>query len=130
MNGGSHAEGVRTSRPLYELSEDAAQSMRGTEDNTVSTTNTLSVPLFFNDMVSMTSKACSDAYSQGITRQMIRLLLPRDPSSSQLGQYYETDARTDRMSANMILVPPDETWQGGIMQLYRAALPTCMQILK
>lgn len=27
-------------------------------------------------------------------------------------------------------MPPDETWQGGIMQLYRAAAPTCMDILR
>jgi hypothetical protein len=28
------------------------------------------------------------------------------------------------------LVPPDESWQGGIMQLYRAAAPTCTAIIR
>merc|ERR1712071_398146 len=34
------------------------------------------------------------------------------------------------LDENIILVPPDETWQGGIMQLYRAATPTCSDILR
>jgi len=126
-------EHSRASRPLYALSDDVTESDNITQQETVpitDATDKLSVPFSFNDMVSMTTKACSDAYRQGITRQIIRLLLPRDPSSSKLGQYFESDARTDRFSANMVLVPPDETWQGGIMQLYRAALPTCMQILR
>ena len=66
------------------------------------------------------------------TRQIIRILLPRDSKSAQLGQYYENDLSFEEMSNQNILdldsitlVPPDETWQGGIMQLYRAiSVPT------
>lgn len=37
---------------------------------------------------------------------------------------------TKGQNDGLVLVPPDETWQGGIMQLYRAAAPTCRQILR
>lgn len=79
-------------------------------------------------MVNQASKAVNDAYEAGISRQMMRVLLPRDPMNAQLGQFYEDDAEVD--TANVILVPPDETWQGGIMQLYRSAEPTCRSILR
>eukprot|EP00591_Stephanopyxis_turris_P005001 CAMPEP_0195514814 /NCGR_PEP_ID=MMETSP0794_2-20130614/6092_1 /TAXON_ID=515487 /ORGANISM="Stephanopyxis turris, Strain CCMP 815" /LENGTH=272 /DNA_ID=CAMNT_0040643139 /DNA_START=328 /DNA_END=1146 /DNA_ORIENTATION=- len=83
----------------------------------------------------MTSKAMNDAYDAGITRQTVRVMLPRDPSSGNLGQYYENDAggvnsNNVFTADNTVLVPPDETWQGGIMQLYRAAAPTCQEILR
>jgi len=92
----------------------------------------LSMPLSYDEMLSMASQAVADAYEKGKTRQVIRLLLPRDPKSGQLGQYFEDEAMTSNRieSSNMLLVPPDETWQGGIMQLYRAAVPTCTEILR
>lgn len=102
--------------------------------SSTSTTTTLSVPLSFDEMVKQASNAMSDAYNvaegegESIKRQIIRLVLPRDPASGQLGQYFEDDAETD--TQNLILVPPDETWQGGIMQLYRAVMPTCKEILR
>lgn len=69
-----------------------------------------------------------DAVAAGITRQIVRVLLPRDPMSGQVGQYFEEDAQVD--TQNLVLSPIDETWQGGIMQLYRAAAPTTQTILR
>lgn len=61
-----------------------------------------------------------------------RILLPRDASNDQLGQMYELDAETNNRASSeeMKLVPTDESWQGGIMQLYRAASPTTTDILR
>ena len=41
---------------------------------------------------------------------------------------YEDDAEIDMTDA--VLVPPDETWQGGIMQLYRAASFSAQEMLR
>ena len=124
---------------------------------TDSTSNLLEIPLTYNEMIqqgrcnndmslfcfayntlhslttiSLVSQCMNDAYEQGITRQIVRILLPRDASNDQLGQYFEADAETnDRTRTSDIkLVPSDESWQGGIMQLYRAAEPTTRDILK
>eukprot|EP00970_Alexandrium_tamarense_P019156 scaffold13652_cov193-Alexandrium_tamarense.AAC.4 len=74
----------------------------------------------------------SDAYrTQGMSRQIVRILLPRDASSDQLGVQFEPDAQMDKgKNDEMKLVPCDESWQGGIMQLYRAASPTTKDILR
>jgi hypothetical protein len=93
-------------------------------------TSKLAVPVSVEDMILMASRAISDASNAGITRQIVRILLPRNPSSQLFGQFYEDDASTTDVWRSQILVPPDETWQGGIMQLYRAALPTCTQLLR
>jgi hypothetical protein len=55
-------------------------------------------------------------------------LLPRSADNDQLLQYYEDDAEAEM--GETVLVPPDETWQGGIMQLYRAASYTCQEMLR
>lgn len=81
-------------------------------------------------MVRQSSLAIEDAYAAGITRQTVRVLLPRTRDNDRLGQYYEDDADVDGTSQNSVLVPPDETWQGGIMQLYRAASTTCRAIMR
>lgn len=91
-------------------------------------TSRMSIPLTFDEMVRQAAGAMEDAYDGGKARQMIRVLLPRDPTNDQIGQYLENDADVD--TANLVLAPPDETWQGGIMQLYRAAAPTCQEILR
>ncbi|KAL7471208.1 hypothetical protein ACHAXS_011504 [Conticribra weissflogii] len=94
---------------------------------------TLRIPLTYNEMIQQTSQAMMDAYKQmGMSRQIVRILLPRDASSGQLGEYYEAEAETSgKMSQEqMKLVPCDESWQGGIMQLYRAASPTAKDILR
>lgn len=90
--------------------------------------DSLFIPMSFDEMVREVSKCMLDAKEMGIYRQIIRILLPRDPASEQIGQYFESDANLD--TSDLILVPPDETWQGGIMQLYRAASPTCQEILR
>jgi len=103
------------------------------ESTIESSTKRLSVPLSFNEMCKEVASAMSDSYNEyGMTRQIVRVLLPRDPSNAQLGMLYENDAILSSNSrfGNVSLVPPDETWQGGIMQLYRAATPTCCEILR
>lgn len=104
----------------------APNSDRSIED----ITSKLVVPVSLDDMILMASRAISDASNAGMTRQIVRMLLPRNPSSQLLGQFYEDDASTTNAWRSQLLVPPDETWQGGIMQLYRAALPTCTQLLR
>lgn len=99
---------------------------------TADTTESLQMPLTFEEMIKMATSAVSDAYDQGITRQSVRVLLPRDPSSGDLGVQYESDATAanGRNMENFVLVPPDETWQGGSPQLYRACAPTAQEILR
>jgi hypothetical protein len=81
--------------------------------------NSLTIPLSYNEMITQTSQAMSDAYNtKGYSRQIVRILLPRDARSGQLGEYYENEAQTERgKSQEMKLVPTDESWQGGIMQV-------------
>ena len=93
------------------------------------------IPLTLETLISDASQTMTQAYEAGITRQTVRILLPRDANNAQLGQYFEEDAEVGGSSGtfggkDMVLVPPDETWQGGIMQLYRAAAPTCREILR
>lgn len=116
--------------------ESACLWSASSETNSITTEQTkgeinakVSVPLSFDSMVRDTSNVMEKAYEQGITRQIIRILLPRDPNSGNLGQYFEEGAVTMN-TRDMILVPTDESWQGGIMQLYRAAAPTCREILR
>jgi len=85
-------------------------------------------PLTFDEMIRQCSSAMKDAYIEGdINRQMIRVLLPRDPTSGNLGLKYEPDVT---LGNDILLAPPDETWQGGIMQLYRACVPTVQELLR
>jgi len=98
------------------------------ENNLEISTESLDVPLSYNEMINQVSRAVKDANEAGIARQIIRILLPRDSGNADLGRFTEADANEG--IAETILVPPDDTWQGGIMQLYRAASPTCEDILK
>jgi len=111
---------------LYAASTDKTTTTDGINDS-------LRIPLSYAEMISQVSSCMSDAYyGMGMTRQIVRILLPRDASSQQLGALYEAEARTDdaRSSRQDIkLVPTDESWQGGIMQLYRAASPTARDVL-
>ena len=96
-----------------------------------SVNDSLLIPLSYNEMIQQVSSCMSDAYEKGMTRQIVRILLPRDASSGQLGEYFEADAQITDLakSQEMKLVPTDESWQGGIMQLYRSALPSTKDIL-
>jgi len=89
----------------------------------------LTYPSSFDQMSNFCASAMSDAYKSGVTRQTVRILLPRIRENADLGIYYEEDANVDANS-NVVLVPPDETWQGGIMQLYRVASLSCREILR
>ena len=101
----------------------------GDESPTIlSATDQLYIPLSFDEMVNQVSTAMEDAYLQGKTRQIIRVLLPRSASNDQLLQYYEDEVNSGLKET--VLVPTDETWQGGIMQLYRAASFTCQAVLR
>eukprot|EP00531_Pseudo-nitzschia_arenysensis_P002598 CAMPEP_0116134166 /NCGR_PEP_ID=MMETSP0329-20121206/10501_1 /TAXON_ID=697910 /ORGANISM="Pseudo-nitzschia arenysensis, Strain B593" /LENGTH=295 /DNA_ID=CAMNT_0003628859 /DNA_START=219 /DNA_END=1106 /DNA_ORIENTATION=- len=94
--------------------------------------STIYIPLSFDEMVKQVSSAMEDAMKEGKKRQMIRILLPRSSDNENLGQFFETDVVDPDPSVytDTILVPPDETWQGGIMQLYRAASLACQEILR
>lgn len=118
------------SMPLSsELLMTATDDSKADEAPDISVANDeLVVPLSFEEMVRQSSSAMADAYAQGISRQMIRILLPRSADNDNLLQYFEDDA--DGSMSQIILAPPDETWQGGIMQLYRAASFACQEMLR
>ena len=62
------------------------------------------------------------AYEAGITRQRVRVLLTRNPNLyADRGDLDNPVARG--FQATGTLVPPDEQWQGGIMELYYAITP-------
>merc|ERR1712070_4268 len=87
----------------------------------------LAVPLSLDEMIRQASSAIQEAASRGQTKQIVRVLLPRDASSTDLGNYFEGEST---MTGSQKLVPPDESWQGGIMQLYRPASTTCLDLLQ
>jgi hypothetical protein len=86
------------------------------------------VPLSVEEMVRQVAACMKLASSDGLRKQIIRVLLPRDANNADFGKYWEQDSTS--MMANSILVPNDESWQGGIMQLYRSAAPTGAGILR
>jgi len=92
------------------------------------------IPLTYNEMISQATQCISDAYTHaGISRQIVRVLLPRRVEyQTRPGERIEEDANTnDRTKVNeMKLIPPDESWQGGILQLYRAACPMAVELLR
>eukprot|EP00986_Skeletonema_menzelii_P012305 scaffold6729_cov135-Skeletonema_menzelii.AAC.6 len=90
-------------------------------------------------MITQTSLAMTQALSAGKTRQIVRVLLPRDAANDNFGIFQEAEVADTLQSSNSKalniadttkLVPTDESWQGGIMQLYRAASPTTKDILR
>lgn len=112
-------------RTCMSMTNDAAPADTASVDEI---TDSLRIPMSFDEMVKMGSSAMTDAYAAGFNRQMMRVLLPRDPANEQLGVFFENDADID--TQNLVLFPIDESWQGGIMQLYRAAQPTVEAILR
>ena len=105
--------------PTQKISQSSSLFLSA-EPRTDETTKTasLTIPLTYNEMITQTSAAMSEAYSQGYSRQIVRILLPRDARSGNLGEYYEGEAQTEKgKSGEMKLVPTDESWQGGIMQV-------------
>jgi hypothetical protein len=109
------------------------------EDDTSSTTTTMTpqkrnellyIPQSLDEMIKQASSAMEDAMKLGKNRQIMRILLPRSADNDQLLQYYETSNVESSTNADLILCPTDETWQGGIMQLYRAASYASQEILR
>ena len=125
------ASPITTTRLFSAAEETETAATAAAASAATDTTDSLQMPLTFEEMVRLASSAVSDAYEQGITRQSVRVLLPRDPSSGDLGVQYESDATANgRNMDSFVLVPPDETWQGGSPQLYRACAPTAQEILR
>ena len=99
------------------------------------TTDQLYIPLSLDEMVKQTARAMEDAMAKGKTRQIVRVLLPRSSDNDQLLQYYEKNVASEDGTSTLNdletkLCPTDETWQGGIMQLYRAASLACQETLR
>lgn len=124
------------SSPSPQTATEASEATAATEDNTETAAtprpNTIYVPLSFDEMVKQVSSTMEDAMKDGKKRQMIRILLPRSSDNDNLGQFFETNVvdPDPNVYVDTVLVPPDETWQGGIMQLYRAASLASQEILR
>jgi len=107
-------------------------STNGSSQDSSARPPTIYIPLSFEEMVKQVSSTMEDAMKAGKKRQIYRILLPRSSDNENLGQFYETNVVDPDPSiyVDTILVPPDESWQGGIMQLYRAASLACQEILR
>jgi hypothetical protein len=111
---------------------DAASITKTGDGETVSE---LRVPLSWDEMIRQVSSAVLDATRsdgagengrRAATRLVARVLLPRDAASGELGRAVENSG----LGSNAVLSPIDESWQGGIMQLYRSAAPTASALLR
>ncbi|KAG7337979.1 DUF1995 domain containing protein [Nitzschia inconspicua] len=149
VSGFSLAAGAKNSITVNPTERHSTTSLSASGDNDDSTDSTvvtppttttamsskpdLYIPLSLDEMVKQTSAAMEDAMAQGKNRQIVRILLPRSSDNDQLLQYYESNVVSSDRTANNLdvkLCPTDETWQGGIMQLYRAASLACQAILR
>lgn len=78
--------------------------------STSATADALKPPPSKNEMLSQAAAAVKRAQDDGVARCTLRLFLPRGEDEN--------------------LVPPDESWQGGIMQLYSACTPLAQDLLR
>jgi hypothetical protein len=122
---------------LYAITDDGIENskdaMTTTSTKATAMTPDLYIPLSLDEMVKQTSAAMEDAMLKGKKRQIVRILLPRSSDNDQLLQYYESNVISEDgtpLTLETKLCPTDETWQGGIMQLYRAASLACQKILR
>jgi Domain of unknown function (DUF1995) len=115
----------------YFMSSDKTESVTAT---TTTTNTNVDVPLTLDAMIKQATTAMREAANAGYTRQIVRILLPRDKNNADLGRYFESDVDTSSYRStnneNIVLCPTDESWQGGIMQLYRSAAPTAQQMVR
>ena len=119
---------TRTTSQLMESTASILESNSHPSNDDDVESKSLEMPLNVDQMIQQVANTIIQARSQNnCRRQIVRILLPRDQNNANLGQYYESE---DEDSTEFVLVPPDESWQGGIMQLYRSAVPTCEEILK
>ena len=117
-----------TTTQLMESTTSTTSSSSSILESTNVDESSLEMPLNVDQMIQQVATTILEARSQtNCCRQTVRILLPRDLNNANLGTYYESE---DEESTEFVLVPPDESWQGGIMQLYRSAVPTCEDILK
>jgi Domain of unknown function (DUF1995) len=101
--------------------------------DTTTTRRVVSCPQTLEEMIRQVTSAAKEASEQGMDRQIVRILVPRDAGSGDFGTFFEaslSSSTTTSQMNNVLLVPPDESWQGGIMQLYRAVMPTAMEVLR
>lgn len=133
----SSISSTKTSEEISATSADSGEDKVVSDMSIEERTENLIAPISYSEMCKEAASAMSDAFNSKegkINRQIVRVFLPRDPNNSNLGLKYENDAITYTSNAramnDVALVPPDETWQGGIMQLYRACAPTSAEILR
>jgi hypothetical protein len=117
------------------LQQRCYMSTENTDSTVTSTPNSIDVPLTLDAMIKQATTAMREAANAGYTRQIVRILLPRDKNNADLGRYFESDVDTSSYrninnNENIVLCPTDESWQGGIMQLYRSAAPTAQQMVR
>jgi len=115
-----------------EVSTNGATNGSSEEAYTSTRPPTVYVPVSFEEMVKQVSSTMEDAMKAGKKRQVLRIMLPRSSDNDNLGTFFETNVVDPDPSVyvDTVLVPPDETWQGGIMQLYRAASLATQEILR
>lgn len=133
-------EGRRTTTTLS--SSTGSGSSSGSNGSTEATTATttprrtvVSCPVTLDEMIRQVVSATQEAAERlGQNRQIVRILVPRDANSGDFGTFLEAASSTDNNSMGgrgpVVLVPPDESWQGGIMQLYRAVSPVATELLR
>lgn len=121
-----------SSTSVTESTETALDAGEDASESPAARPSTIYIPLSFDAMVKQASSTMEDAMKAGKRRQILRILLPRSADNDNFGAFYETDVVDPDPSiyVDTVLVPPDETWQGGIMQLYRAASLACQEILR
>jgi hypothetical protein len=122
----SSKQSIRPDFNVYGNNPSITQESQMNSD--VSVNDKIFVPLSLSSMIKDVADAMRVASDQGIKRQIVRIMLPRDPKSGNLGSFFEDNIEMSDQS--LILSPPDETWQGGILQLYRSAEPTSREILR
>ena len=124
-----------TTKPAVRLyAEDSSSSSSASTTETTSESAQqppkMYIPVSFDEMIKQVSSTMEDAVKSDKKRQIIRIMLPRSPDNDQFGTFYETNVVNPDKYVDTVLVPPDETWQGGIMQLYRAASLATQEILR
>lgn len=120
---------IRQKQSLVAAAAENAIDQGGEGAATPKKVDPLYVPTEFSEMVNQVASAMKDAYKEGKKRQIVRILLPRDANNEAIGSFYEAEVEVEDKQ-NIVLVPPDESWQGGIMQLYNSAAPTCTEIMR
>ena len=135
----SRLSSPRCSSATQILSSSEPNTIQNDSETTTQDINTqLEVPLTYNEMILQTSQAITSALqTSGCKRQIIRILLPRDAANDNFGIFQEIEVSSDNSNNNALnvaqttkLVPTDESWQGGIMQLYRACTPTTKDLVR